>query len=108
MLLIPANLLILDEPTNHLDIPAKETLENALINYDGTALIVSHDRYFISQVANKIVEVRDGEFRVYLGDYHYYLDKLEEERQADKQKAFAAAEAAKKAAKAEKASGKKK
>jgi ATP-binding cassette, subfamily F, member 3 len=108
MLLIPANLLILDEPTNHLDIPAKETLENALINYDGTALIVSHDRYFISQVANKIVEVRDGEFRVYLGDYHYYLDKLEEERQAAKQKAFAAAEAAKKAAKAEKASGKKK
>ncbi|WP_310414854.1 ABC-F family ATP-binding cassette domain-containing protein [Chamaesiphon sp. OTE_8_metabat_110] len=108
MLLIPANLLILDEPTNHLDIPAKETLENALINYDGTALIVSHDRYFISQVANKIVEVRDGEFRVYLGDYHYYLDKLEEERQADKQKAFAVAEAAKKAAKAEKASAKKK
>jgi ATP-binding cassette, subfamily F, member 3 len=108
MLLIPANLLILDEPTNHLDIPAKETLENALINYDGTALIVSHDRYFISQVANKIVEVRDGEFRVYLGDYHYYLDKLEEERQAAKQLAFAAAEAAKKAAKAEKASAKKK
>jgi ATP-binding cassette, subfamily F, member 3 len=108
MLLIPANLLILDEPTNHLDIPAKETLENALINYDGTALIVSHDRYFISQVANKIVEVRDGEFRVYLGDYHYYLDKLEEEREAAKQVAFAAAEAAKKAAKAEKASAKKK
>jgi ATP-binding cassette, subfamily F, member 3 len=108
MLLIPANLLILDEPTNHLDIPAKETLENALINYDGTALIVSHDRYFISQVANKIVEVRDGEFRVYLGDYHYYLDKLEEERQAAKQKALVAAEAAKKAAKAEKASAKKK
>jgi ATP-binding cassette, subfamily F, member 3 len=108
MLLIPANLLILDEPTNHLDIPAKETLENALINYDGTALIVSHDRYFISQVANKIVEVRDGEFRVYLGDYHYYLDKLEEERQAAKQLAFTAAEAAKKAAKAEKASAKKK
>jgi ATP-binding cassette, subfamily F, member 3 len=108
MLLIPANLLILDEPTNHLDIPAKETLENALINYDGTALIVSHDRYFISQVANKIVEVRDGEFRVYLGDYHYYLDKLEEERQAAKQTALAAAEAAKKAAKAEKASAKKK
>jgi ATP-binding cassette, subfamily F, member 3 len=108
MLLIPANLLILDEPTNHLDIPAKETLENALINYDGTALIVSHDRYFISQVANKIVEVRDGEFRVYLGDYHYYLDKLEEERELAKQQAFAAAEAAKKAAKAEKASAKKK
>ncbi|PMB01120.1 lysophospholipase, partial [Fischerella thermalis CCMEE 5328] len=72
MLLRPANLLILDEPTNHLDIPAKEMLEEALQDYDGTAIIVSHDRYFISQVANKIVEIRDGEFRVYLGDYHYY------------------------------------
>ncbi|BAY88421.1 ABC transporter ATP-binding protein [Microchaete diplosiphon NIES-3275] len=73
MLLRPANLLILDEPTNHLDIPAKEMLEEALQNYDGTAIVVSHDRYFISQVANKIVEIRDGEFRVYLGNYHYYL-----------------------------------
>ncbi len=108
MLLTPANLLILDEPTNHLDIPAKEMLEDALVNYDGTALIVSHDRYFISQVANKIVEVRDGEFRVYLGDYHYYLDKLEEERELAKQKAFAAEQVAKKAAKAAKAGAKKK
>ena len=81
MLLQPANLLILDEPTNHLDIPAKEMLENALKNYDGTALIVSHDRYFISQVANKIVEIRDGELRLYRGDYHYYLDKIEEEKE---------------------------
>jgi ATP-binding cassette, subfamily F, member 3 len=82
MLLRPANLLILDEPTNHLDIPAKEMLEAALQNYDGTAIIVSHDRFFLSQVANKIVEVRDGEFRVYRGDYHYYLDKVAEEKAA--------------------------
>jgi ATP-binding cassette, subfamily F, member 3 len=108
MLLTPANLLILDEPTNHLDIPAKEMLEDALVNYDGTALIVSHDRYFISQVANKIVEVRDGEFRVYLGDYHYYLDKLEEEREQAREQAYAAEQAAKKAAKAAKAGSKKK
>jgi ATP-binding cassette subfamily F protein 3 len=108
MLLRPANLLILDEPTNHLDIPAKEMLEDALKNYDGTALIVSHDRYFISQVANKIVEVRDGEFRVYLGDYHYYLDKIAEEEELARQKAKAAAEAAKKAAKAAKTAAKKK
>jgi ATP-binding cassette, subfamily F, member 3 len=108
MLLTPANLLILDEPTNHLDIPAKEMLEDALINYDGTALIVSHDRYFISQVANKIVEVRDGEFRVYLGDYHYYLDKLEEEREQAREQAYTAEQAAKKAAKAAKAGAKKK
>ncbi|WP_066376399.1 ABC-F family ATP-binding cassette domain-containing protein [Anabaena sp. CA = ATCC 33047] len=108
MLLRPANLIILDEPTNHLDIPAKEMLEESLQNYDGTAIIVSHDRYFISQVANKIVEIRDGEFRVYLGDYHYYLDKIAEEKEAARLAAIAAEKAAKKAAKAAKASAKKK
>ncbi len=108
MLLRPANLLILDEPTNHLDIPAKEMLESALKNYDGTAIIVSHDRYFISEVANKIVEIRDGEFRVYIGDYHYYLSKIEEEQEAEKQAAIAADKTAKKAAKSAKAGAKKK
>ena len=107
MLLRPANLLILDEPTNHLDIPAKETLEEALQNYEGTALIVSHDRYFISQVANKIVEIRDGEFRVYLGDYHYYLEKIEEEKEIAKLEAVAAEKAAKANAKKAKATAKK-
>jgi ATP-binding cassette, subfamily F, member 3 len=106
MLLSPFNLLILDEPTNHLDIPAKEMLEDALKNYDGTALVVSHDRYFISQVANKIVEIRDGEFRVYLGDYHYYLDKIAEEKEAAQQKRLADEQAAKKAAKQAKATAK--
>ncbi|AKG23818.1 ABC-F family ATP-binding cassette domain-containing protein [Calothrix sp. 336/3] len=108
MLLCPANLLILDEPTNHLDIPAKEMLEESLQNYDGSVIIVSHDRYFISQVANKIVEIRDGEFRVYLGDYHYYLSKIDEEKQAAKEAAIAAEKAAKKSAKTAKAGGKKK
>jgi ATP-binding cassette subfamily F protein 3 len=108
MLLCPANLLILDEPTNHLDIPAKEMLEEALQNYDGTAIIVSHDRYFISQVANKIVEIRDGEFRVYLGDYHYYLEKIAEEKEQARLAALTAEKAAKKAAKAAKAAAKKK
>jgi len=103
MLLRPANLLILDEPTNHLDIPAKEMLEEAIQNYDGTVIIVSHDRYFISQVANKIVEIRDGEFRTYLGDYHYYLDKIAEEKEQARLEAIAAEKAAKKAAKAAKA-----
>jgi ATP-binding cassette subfamily F protein 3 len=102
MLLRPANLLILDEPTNHLDIPAKEMLEEAIQNYDGTVIIVSHDRYFISQVANKIVEIRDGEFRTYLGDYHYYLDKIAEEKEQVRLAAIAAEKAAKKAAKASK------
>ncbi|QEI39782.1 putative ABC transporter ATP-binding protein YheS [Dolichospermum sp. UHCC 0315A] len=108
MLLRPANLIILDEPTNHLDIPAKEMMEEALQNYDGTALVVSHDRYFISQVANKIVEIRDGEFRVYLGDYHYYLDKKAEEKEQAELAAAEAEKAAKKAAKAAKAGAKQK
>lgn len=102
MLLRPANLLLLDEPTNHLDIPAKEMLEEALQHYDGTVIIVSHDRYFISQVATKIVEIRDGEFRTYLGDYHYYLDKIAEEKEQARLAAIAAEKAAKKAAKAAK------
>ena len=90
MLLSPCNLLVLDEPTNHLDIPAKEMLENALRDYEGAALVVSHDRYFVSQVANKIVEIRDGELVVYRGDYAYYREKKAEEA--------AAAEAARQAA----------
>ncbi|MEQ8757431.1 MAG: ABC-F family ATP-binding cassette domain-containing protein [Coleofasciculus sp. G1-WW12-02] len=102
MLLRPANLLLLDEPTNHLDIPAKEMLEEALQHYDGTVIIVSHDRYFISQVATKIVEIRDGEFRTYLGDYHYYLDKIAEEKEQARLAAIASEKAAKKAAKAAK------
>lgn len=102
MLLKPGNFMLLDEPTNHLDIPAKEMLEEALKNYDGTVVIVSHDRYFISQVANKIVEIRDGDFQVYLGDYHYYLDKIEEEKEAERVAKIMAEKAAKKAEKAAK------
>jgi len=79
MLLTPCNLLVLDEPTNHLDIPAKQMLEEALMEYEGAVLVVSHDRYFISRVANKIVELRDGELVVYRGDYAYYQQKKAEE-----------------------------
>jgi ATP-binding cassette subfamily F protein 3 len=82
MLLMPCNLVVLDEPTNHLDIPAKQMLEDALIDYDGAVLVVSHDRYFISRVANKIVEIRDGELVQYRGDYAYYREKKAEEAAA--------------------------
>ena len=108
MLLRPANLLILDEPTNHLDIPAKEMLEDALKDYDGAVVIVSHDRFFISQVANKIVEIRDGELVEYLGDYHYYLDKLAEAEAKEKAQVAAEAKAVKQAAKKAKQAAKKK
>ena len=91
MIIKPSNLLILDEPTNHLDIPSKQMLEQALSNYKGTALIVSHDRYFISKVANKIVEIRDGQLIKYEGDYKYYKEKKMEEAQ-EKEKELQLAE----------------
>ena len=79
LLLQPSNLLLLDEPTNHLDIAAKRTLEEAIVGYEGAALLVSHDRAFVSKVANRIVEVRDGELVLYRGDFAYYQAKKEEE-----------------------------
>ena len=82
LLVSPCNLLVLDEPTNHLDIPAKEILEEALRAYEGAALLVSHDRYFIGRVANRIVELRDGELVLYRGDYAYYQEKKREEAEA--------------------------
>jgi len=102
MLLSPCNLLVLDEPTNHLDIPAKEMLEGALRDYEGAALVVSHDRYFISRVANKIVEIRDGELVVYRGDYAYYREKKAEESAAAQAALEAAEQEAKRKAKRDK------
>lgn len=72
------NFLILDEPTNHLDIDSKEVLENALIDFDGTLLFVSHDRYFINRVATQILELSEEGSTLYLGDYDYYLEKKAE------------------------------
>ena len=102
MLLSPCNLLVLDEPTNHLDIPAKQMLEDAIRAFEGAVLVVSHDRYFISRVANRIVELRDGELVLYRGDYAYYLEKKEEERAEEREKQLAAEQDAKRKANREK------
>ncbi|MFF1072404.1 ABC-F family ATP-binding cassette domain-containing protein [Streptococcus pyogenes] len=72
------NFLVLDEPTNHLDIDSKEVLENALIDFDGTLLFVSHDRYFINRLATKVLEITENDSTLYLGDYDYYLEKKAE------------------------------
>lgn len=98
LMLEKANVLILDEPTNHLDLDSKEVLENALIDYPGTILFVSHDRYFINRIATKVLELSRHGSTEYLGDYDYYLEKkLEQEELA----ALALAESAKKAAQAD-------
>jgi ATP-binding cassette subfamily F protein 3 len=87
LMLEKANLLILDEPTNHLDLDSKEVLENALIDYPGTILFVSHDRYFINRIATKILELSSEGSTEYLGDYDYYVEKkteMEELEQLEK------------------------
>lgn len=81
LMLQKANFLILDEPTNHLDLDSKEVLENALIGYPGTILFVSHDRYFINRIATRVAELSKDGVTTYLGDYDYYLEKLEEQKE---------------------------
>ena len=75
MIMNPSNFLLLDEPTNHLDLKSKENLEIAIKNYKGTVFIISHDRYFISQVANRIIEIKDSKLFSYNGDYEYFLEQ---------------------------------
>lgn len=78
LMLSGANLLLLDEPTNHLDINSREALEEALLTYDGTMFIVSHDRYFINKLANKIMYMRTGGLENYVGNYDYFLEKFKQ------------------------------
>ncbi|MEZ7744914.1 ABC-F family ATP-binding cassette domain-containing protein [Gemella sanguinis] len=80
------NLLVLDEPTNHLDITSKQVLEDALENYEGTIVFVSHDRYFINKIANKVLDITGDDYSIYLGNYDYYLEKREQELIAKKLK----------------------
>lgn len=82
IMLSKANFLVLDEPTNHLDILSKEILESAIVNYEGTVLYVSHDRYFINQTASKILEMAKDGTTEYLGNYDYYMEKKKELEEA--------------------------
>lgn len=78
LMLVKANLLVLDEPTNHLDIYSKEVLEQSLLDYPGTILFVSHDRYFLNRIATKVLELTSTGVDLYLGDYDYYVEKKKE------------------------------
>ena len=75
LILSQSNLLLLDEPTNHLDIPSREALEEAILNYDGTLIVISHDRYFLNKVISRILELNEDGVSEYLGNYTYYMDK---------------------------------
>ena len=84
LMLSEANFLILDEPTNHLDITSKEILEQALVQYEGTVLFVSHDRYFINKTATRVLDLYDEQVDAYIGNYDYYLEKKDVQRAARK------------------------
>src|SRR5699024_1468292 len=79
-----ANLLVLDEPTNHLDIDSKAVLEAALIDFPGTIIFVSHDRYFINKITDQVAEMQQDGITLYLGDYDYYIEKKQEEAEIEK------------------------
>lgn len=78
LMLSKANLLLMDEPTNHLDIDSKEVLEDAILDYEGTLFVISHDRYFLNRVTDKILELTEEGIKEYLGNYNYYLEKKNE------------------------------
>ncbi|MBK8492012.1 MAG: ABC-F family ATP-binding cassette domain-containing protein [Saprospirales bacterium] len=95
LLLKPMNLLLLDEPTNHLDMISKEVLKEALLKFDGTLIVVSHDRDFLAGLTNKTIEFRDHELKEYLGDVNFFLEKraLDNMREVEKRSATSAAQA---------------
>ncbi|MDO4779080.1 MAG: ABC-F family ATP-binding cassette domain-containing protein [Tissierellia bacterium] len=78
LMLSTSNFLLMDEPTNHLDIDSKEVLEDALLNYEATAFIISHDRYFLNKVCDKIILIENGNIEVFNGNYDYYMEKIEQ------------------------------
>jgi ATP-binding cassette subfamily F protein 3 len=96
LILSKPNFLILDEPTNHLDIASREVLENALMEFGGTILVVSHDRYFLNKIVNRIYAFEDGHLKEYLGNYSYYEEKKREQKEKEKRKLAVAKEERKK------------
>ena len=74
-MLSKANFLLLDEPTNHLDIMSREALEDSILGYDGTVVVISHDRYFLNKVITRILELNQDGLKEYLGNYSYYIEK---------------------------------
>ena len=85
LILEDTNLLILDEPTNHLDLKTKDLFQDALLQYTGSVVIVSHDRYFLDRMVNRVLEIRDGQLREYAGNYSYFIEKRELERAGEAQ-----------------------
>jgi len=83
MLISPANFLIMDEPVNHLDVASRAALEAALYDYDGTMLIISHDRYFLDKLVQRVVEVKDGKLIECLGNYSQYMEYRQQERELE-------------------------
>ncbi len=99
MTLEKGNVLILDEPTNHLDLDAKEAIEHALDEFDGTVIFVSHDRYLLNKIAGKILEIKNGGAELFNGGFDYYLDisnkrRLAKQQLSDEEKSRKAAELA--------------
>lgn len=95
MIAIPANLMLLDEPTNHLDMGSQDVLQEAMAQYDGTIIVVSHNRYFLDSFVNKVFEVKDGQINVYEGNITEYLRKIKLVEEQDKAQAGVEKEAAK-------------
>ncbi|MCD6388025.1 MAG: ATP-binding cassette domain-containing protein, partial [Desulfobulbaceae bacterium] len=96
MIISPANLLIMDEPTNHLDMTSQDILQDALGQYDGSIIVVSHNRFFLDQFVNKVLEIKDGSATLFEGNISYYLEKARERAEAEKNDDAQAAKAVEK------------
>ena len=102
LMISDCNFILMDEPTNHLDIDSKEILEGAILDFEGTLLIISHDRYFLNKIASKILDMKSDRMDLYLGNYDYYHEKLREMSLTEEEKSTATKTQVKKERKKEK------